>query len=182
LAREVVQAARQGDQGAFMQLVRLHGDHLYAVAYRMLRDQERARDALQDALILAWRDLPALRDVDRFEPWIKRIVINVCIAQAVNERRLTASVHRLPGDQPLGDQLGTIADRDQLDRGFQRLEPKQRALLVLHHYLGYTPTEISQVLGVPAGTVRSRLHHAHRAMRAALDAEARIPATRSEMA
>ena len=71
------------------------------------------------------------------------------------------------------DYWSGLADRDQLERGFRRLSPDERSVLVLYHYAGYPLVDIAEFLGVPAGTVRSRLHHAHRAMRAALDADAR---------
>jgi RNA polymerase sigma-70 factor (ECF subfamily) len=172
---DLVEAAQRGDQDAFMDLVRSRGDQLYAVAHRILRDVDRAEDALQDALVIAWRDLPGLRDPDRFDAWIHRVLTNVCIGQASRERRRTTNLRVLPIDgPPAADELIGVADRDQLDRGFRRLTPEERAVLVLHHYVGYGPSEIAEMLGIPAGTVRSRLHHAHRAMRAALDAEARV--------
>jgi RNA polymerase sigma-70 factor (ECF subfamily) len=172
--RDLVEAAQRGDQSAFVDLVRFRGDKLFAIAHRILRDVDRAEDALQDALVIAWRDLPGLRDPDRFDAWVHRVLTNVCIAQASRERRRAVDIRILPVDGPPGpDEFLGIADRDQLERGFRRLTPDERAVLVLHHYVGYGPTEIADLLGVPAGTVRSRLHHAHRAMRAALDAEAR---------
>jgi len=172
--RDLVERAQQGDQAAFMALVHSRGDRLFAIAQRMLRDIDRAEDALQDALVIAWRDLPGLRDPDRFDAWIHRLLTHVCIAQATRERRLTANLRLLPVDGPAApDELLGIADRDQLDRGFRRLTPEERAILVLHHFVGYAPSEIAELLGRPPGTIRSRLHHAHRAMRAALEAEAR---------
>jgi RNA polymerase sigma-70 factor (ECF subfamily) len=165
-----------------MQLVRLHGDRLYAIAYRILRDADAARDALQDALILAWRDISTLRDPDRFSAWMQRLLTNVCIAQASRERsrRLRIGVQQI--DPATGDATADVHNRDQIERGFQQLKPDQRALLVLRHYAGYEPTEIAELLGIPAGTVRSRLHHAHRAMRAALDAQARLAHATGETA
>jgi RNA polymerase sigma-70 factor, ECF subfamily len=173
--RDLVEAAQRGDQAAFMDLVRSHGDRLFTIAQRVLRDVDRAEDALQDALVIAWRDLPRLRDPDRFDAWMHRVLTNVCIAEATRERRRTANLRVLPLDGPVArDDFLSIVDRDQLDRGFQRLTPDERAVLVLCHFVGYSPTEIADLLDVPAGTIRSRLHHAHRAMRAALDAEARV--------
>ena len=120
------------------------------------------------------RDLRGLRDPDRFDAWLHRLLVNICIAQATRERRRTANLRVLPVDGPAApDGLLSISDRDLLERGFRRLPPEQRALLVLHHYQGYAPTEIAEILGIPPGTARSRLHHAHRAMRAALEADAR---------
>ena len=173
--RDLVERAQGGDQKAFMALVDIHGDQLYSIAHRILRDAERAEDALQDALVIAWRDLPSLRDPDRFDAWVHRVLTNACIGLARRERRHTARLRVLPVDGPAApDDLVGIADRDQLDRGFRRLTPDERAILVLHHYVGYTPTEIAEIFGRPPGTIRSRLHHAHRAMRAALDAESRV--------
>ena len=172
--RTLVEAAQRGDQSAFVDLVRATGDRLFALAYRILRDVDRAEDALQDALVIAWRDLRTLRDPDRFDAWMHRVVTNVCIAHATRERRRTVNLRVLPVDGPAApDELLGVGDRDQLERGFRRLTPDERAILVLHHYAGYTLVEMAEALGQPAGTVRSRLHHAHRAMRAALDAEAR---------
>ena len=170
--RDLVEQAQAGDQTAFMALVRSRGDQLFSIAQRILRDVDRAEDALQDALVIAWRDLPGLRDPDRFDAWVHRVLTNVCIAQAARERRRAANLRVMPLDgPPAPDALLGIVDRDQLDRGFRRLTPEERAILVLHHYVGYAPSEIAELLGSPPGTVRSRLHHAHRAMRAALDAE-----------
>ena len=173
--RDLVEAARSGDREAYVDLIRVRTDRLFAVAQRILRDIDRAEDALQDALVIAWRDLRGLRDPDRFDAWLQRLLINVCIAQATRERRRTANLRVLPiDDGPAApDDLLTIADRDLLERGFRRLPPEQRAILVLHHYLGLRPIRDRRDLGIPAGTARSRLHHAHRAMRAALEADAR---------
>ena len=172
--RDLVERAQAGDQAAFMAVVHTRGDRLFSIAHRILRDVDRAEDALQDALVIAWRDLPSLRDPDRFDAWVHRVLTNVCIAQAARERRRVAKLRVLPLDGPAGpDDLIGVVDRDQLDRGFRRLTPEERAILVLHHYVGYRTGEIAEMLGKPPGTIRSRLHHAHRAMRAALDAEAR---------
>ena len=172
--RDLVEAAQCGDQSASVDLVRTRGHRLFALAHRILRDVDRAEDAVQDALVIAWRDLPGLRDPDRFDAWAQRLLVNVCIAQATRERRRIANLRVLPVDgPPAPDQFLSVADRDQLDRAFRRLTPEERAILALRYYLGYEPTEIADVLGEPAGTIRSRLHHAIRAMRAALDADAR---------
>jgi RNA polymerase sigma-70 factor (ECF subfamily) len=172
--RDLVEQAQRGDRAAFVDLVRLRGGRLFAIAHRILRDVDRAEDALQDALVIAWRDLPGLRDPDRFDAWVHRLLTNVCIAEAGRERRRISNLYVLPVDGPAApDELLNVVDRDQLDRGFRRLSPDERAILVLRHFVGYEPTEIAELLGLPAGTVRSRLHHAHRAMRAALDADER---------
>lgn len=173
--RDLVVSAQRGDRVAFMDLVRARVDRLFAIARRILRDVDRAEDALQDALVIAWRDLRGLRDPDRFDAWLNRVLVRVCIAQATRERRRTANLRILPVDGPAApDELVSVVERDALERGFRLLAPEQRAILVLHHFLGYAPAEIAETLGIPAGTARSRLFHAHRAMRAALDADARV--------
>ena len=175
--RELLAAAQRGDEAAFVDLIKVRSNRLFSIAQRILRDIDRAEDALQDALVIAWRDLRGVRDPDRFDAWLTRLVVRVCIAQATRERRRTANLRVLPVDGPAApDELISVGDRDLLDRGFRRLAPDQRAILVLHHYLGYAPSEIAETLGIPPGTARSRLFNAHRAMRAALEADARVEA------
>jgi RNA polymerase sigma-70 factor, ECF subfamily len=175
--RDRVEAAQRGDREAYADLVRVRGDRLFAVAHRILRDVDRTEDALQEALVTAWRDLPGLRDPDRFDAWLYRLVVRACVAEAVRARRHVANLHILPLDvAAAADDYVSVADRDQLERGFRRLSPEQRAILVLRHYAGFEPAEIATMLGIPDGTARSRLHHAHRAMRAALEADARATA------
>lgn len=173
--RDLVVAARNGDREAYADLIRLRGDRLYAIAQRILRDVHRAEDAVQDTLVIAWRDLPGLREVERFDAWVNRILVRTCIAEATrHRRRIVVDIQALPFDIPIADEgYVSVGDRDQLERGFRRLPPEQRALLVLRHYAGMEPAEIAEALGIPAGTARSRLHHAHRAMRAALEADER---------
>jgi RNA polymerase sigma-70 factor, ECF subfamily len=175
--RDLVEAARRGDREAYADLIRPRGDRLFALAQRILRDVDRTEDAVQDALVIAWRDLPGLRDADRFDAWLHRLVVRSCVREAVRMRRVATNLRVLPLDLPAPtDDFLSLADRDQLERGFRRLDPQQRAILALRHFAGYEPVEIAEILGIPAGTVRSRLHHAHRAMRAALEADARVPA------
>jgi RNA polymerase sigma-70 factor, ECF subfamily len=175
--RYLVEAARRGDREAYADLIRARGDRLFAIAQRILRDVDRTEDAVQDALVIAWRDLPGLRDPERFDAWLHRLVVRACVREAMRQRRVIANLRVLPADLPAGpDEYLTVADRDQLERGFRRLDPQQRAILVLRHFAGFEPAEIAEILGVPAGTARSRLHHAHRAMRAALEADARVTA------
>jgi RNA polymerase sigma-70 factor (ECF subfamily) len=173
--RDLIEAAQAGDQEAFVDLISGRVDRLFAIAQRILRDIDRAEDALQDALVIAWRDLRGLRDPDRFDAWLRRLLVHVCITQATRERRRTSRLRVLPVELPAApDDLLTILERDQLERGFRRLPAEQRAILVLHHFEGYSSGEIAETLGIPPGTVRSRLFNAHRAMRAALDADARL--------
>ena len=179
--RDLVEQARRGDRDAFGILALSHADRLFAIGQRILRDVDRAEDAMQQALVIAWRELPRLRDPDRFDAWLTRLLVNACYAEARRRREWSANIRVLPIDGPaVSDSSQGLADRDELERGFRRLPPEQRALLVLHHYLGLSPTEIAETLGIPAGTARSRLHYAHRAIRAALEADARPTAISRE--
>lgn len=172
--RDLVQAAQRGDREAFATLARAHGNHLYAIALRVLRDAGLAEDAVQQALVIAWKEVPALRDPDRFEAWLHRLLVNECYAESRRRRRRLASTGLpLAGDPAAPDEIHGVADRDELERGLRRLPTDQRVLLVLRHYLGLQPAEIAERLAIPGGTVRSRLHAAHRAMRAALEADER---------
>ncbi|HZM74065.1 MAG TPA: sigma-70 family RNA polymerase sigma factor [Candidatus Polarisedimenticolia bacterium] len=176
--RDLVEQAQRGDRDAFGVLARGRSDQLYAIAHRILRDVDRAEDAMQQALVIAWRELPQLRDPDRFDAWLNRLLVNACYAEARRRRDWGTNIRVLPVEGPqIEDGTRQLADRDELERGFRRLPPEQRAILVLHHYIGLTPTELAETLGIPAGTARSKLHYAHRAMRAALDAAARPAAT-----
>ena len=175
--RDLVEQAQLGDREAFGILARTRADRLFAIGQRILRDVDRAEDAMQQALVIAWRELPRLRDPDRFDAWLNRLLVNACYAEARRRRDWGANIRLLPVDGPLvEDGTRQVADRDELDRGFRRLTPEQRAILVLHHYIGLSPDEVAETLGIPAGTARSRLHYAHRAMRAALEAVARSAA------
>jgi RNA polymerase sigma-70 factor (ECF subfamily) len=170
--RELVERAQQGDQGAFAEVVHAIGGRLYAVAYRILRDHDRADDASQQAIVNVWRDLPSLRDPDRFEGWAYRILVNACYVEARRSRRESdASLKDL--DQATPDDALSVVDRDQLERGFRRLSADQRAVLVLRHYLEMDLSQIAEILGVPLGTVKSRSHAGRQALRAALEADAR---------
>jgi RNA polymerase sigma-70 factor (ECF subfamily) len=171
--RTLVDAAKQGDQDAFAAIATDAADRLYAVAFRILRDPELARDAVQQALLNAWRDLHALRDPDRLDPWLYRLVVRACYVEARQRRRTIAltglSVVRSVPDRPLAQ----VDDHEQLERGFRRLSPEQRTVVVLHYYLDLPLTEVAAIMDLPAGTVRSRLHYAMSGLKAALDADAR---------
>jgi RNA polymerase sigma-70 factor (ECF subfamily) len=171
---DLVVRAQHGDEEAFASLAVAAGDRLHAVAHRILRDIDLAEDATQQALLTVWRDLPQLRDPARFDAWSYRLLVRACYAEARRTRRSASNLRLLPSDQPVGaDGLSTVVDRDQLERGFRRLSIDHRAVVVLHHYLDLSLSEVAETLGVPEGTVRSRLHHAMRGLRAALDADAR---------
>jgi RNA polymerase sigma-70 factor, ECF subfamily len=169
---DLVQRARQGDREAFTVLVHQVSDVLYAVAFRILRDPGLAEDALQNALVLAWRRIPKLRDTERFEAWVHRILVHACYDESQRARQWTTRIQVLPTDGPTTpDGSASIADRDELERAFRRLPIDQRAVFVLHHYLGLPLVEIAELLEIPAGTARSRLHYATRGLRDALTAD-----------
>ena len=170
--RDLVERAMRGDREAFGVLVVHTSDRMYAIATRILRDAELAEDALQGALLTAWRQLPTLRDPDRFEAWVRRLLVHACYAEARRKRAWAANVRVLPIEGPAApDMLISVADRDALDRAFRRLTLEQRAVFVLHHHVGLPLVEIADTLGIPAGTARSRLHYATRALRAAVEAD-----------
>ncbi|HEX2756423.1 MAG TPA: RNA polymerase sigma factor, partial [Candidatus Limnocylindrales bacterium] len=133
------------------------------------------------ALLGVWRDFATLRDLDRFDAWLHRLVVHACYAEARGQRRWAARIRILQIDPPTSpDVASSVAARDDLDRAFRGLSPEQRAVVVLHHHLGYPLTEIATTLGIPVGTVRSRLHYAVRQLRMVLDAEGRARATSEE--
>jgi RNA polymerase sigma-70 factor (ECF subfamily) len=168
----LAELARGGDANAFTELVDLDGDRCYAIAYRILRDVERAQDAVQQAFLLAWRELPKLRDVTRFEVWLHRLVINACYEELRRHRRWTANIRGLPVEGPGGgDEMVSVHDRDALERAFRTLSPEHRAVVVLHHHAGLPLAAIAEVAGVPVGTVKSRLHYATQTLRASLAAD-----------
>jgi RNA polymerase sigma-70 factor (ECF subfamily) len=171
--RDLVERARSGDREAFAVLVHQVSDSLYVVAHRILRDTSLAEDALQNALVLAWRRLPHLRDADRFDAWIHRILVHACYDESTRTRSWRSNVTFLPiGGPSTADATDGVADRDELERAYRRLPVDQRAVFVLHHYLGLPLVEIAEMLEIPAGTARSRLHYATRGLRDALLAEA----------
>ena len=171
---DLVVRAQNGDEEAFASLAVAAGDRLHAVAHRILRDTDLAEDATQQALLSIWRDLPQLRDPARFDAWSYRLLVRACYAEARRTRHWTPNLRLLPVDAPApAEGLDLVVDRDQLERGFRRLSIDHRAVVVLHHYLDLPLDEVADVLGVPVGTVRSRLLHAMRGLRAALDADAR---------
>ena len=152
LDRDLVEQAQRGDREAFAILARTHGDRLMQIAQRILRDVGRAEDAVQQTLVIAWRELPSLRDPDRFDAWLQRLLVNASYAEARRSRTWNANVRVLPVDGPGGpDETLAVDDRDRLERGFRRLPPDQRAILVFTYYLGLTPTEIAERLGDPRG-------------------------------
>jgi RNA polymerase sigma-70 factor (ECF subfamily) len=177
----LVEQAMRGDQEAFASLAAESVDGCYRLAYRILRDPHRAQDATQQALLGAWRDLPTLRDPERFEAWLHRLVVNACYTEARGERRWNARIRAIDSPTPTTpDVAGGVAMREELSEAFRHLTPEQRAVVVLHHHLGYRLTEIAQTLGIPEGTARSRLHYAVRELRTVLDGDPGLPSSTTE--
>jgi RNA polymerase sigma-70 factor (ECF subfamily) len=171
--RVLVERARKGDRDAFASLVHQVSDSLFAVAYRILRDAGLAEDALQNALVSSWRQLPHLRDVDRFEAWIHRILVHACYAESRRRRQFATNIRVLElSGSATPDASRSVAERDELDQAFRQIPLDQRAVFVLHHYLGLPLVEVAETLGIPAGTARSRLHYATRSLRKVLSAGA----------
>jgi RNA polymerase sigma factor (sigma-70 family) len=171
--RDLVERARGGDRDAFATIATESIGRLYNIAQLMLRDGDRADDAVQEALVVAWRDLKGLRDPDGFDAWLHRVLVRCVYREASRERRRTARTVAVFDLRTSPDASRDVEDRDTLDRGFRRLRPDHRAVLVLHHYLGYSDDEAADALSVPAGTIKSRLNRATAALRAELAADAR---------
>ena len=179
----LVERAREGDDVAFSELVDLDGDLCYGIAYRILRDAMQAQDAVQQAFLIAWRELPRLRDPERFGPWLHRLLVNACYEELRRHRRWNTNIRVLPVDGPSGpDPTVSVDDRDTLDRAFTRLTPQHRAVFVLHHHAGLPLAEIADIVGVPVGTVKSRLHHATRTLRSAIVADSLVDSSEARLA
>ena len=170
--RGYVERAKRGDHDAFAVLVDVRLARLDAAARLILRDPELARDAVQEALIRAWRDLPGLRDPDRFEAWLRRLTVNACLDLARRRRRRPIEVELTPIDSPAPSDLsGALADRELVDGALRRLDPGHRAVVAMYYLLGMPLPDVAAALGIPLGTAKSRLHYALAAMRLAVTAE-----------
>ena len=175
MQRDLVEAAQHGDHEAFEVLASAAVDRLYAVARLVLGDAHQAEDAVQDALVSAWQSLPELRDPERWEAWLHRLIVNACADQGRRRKRQSMEVRMVRFEPAIADPALSVDDQDQLDRGFRRLKDDQRTAVVLHLYLGLSVPEVADALGVPVGTAKSRIHYAVEALRAALEADARTP-------
>jgi RNA polymerase sigma-70 factor (ECF subfamily) len=175
-----VQLAMHGDHDAFAALVSGATNRLYALACLILRDADRAEDATQDAFVRAWRELPRLRDAERFDAWLRRLVVNACYDEARRVRRRAEVSLVSMGDRSVVDSAAAMAETDRVERAFRRLPLDQRTVLALQHYLDLSHVEIAETLGIPLGTVKSRLRYGVAAMRAELDADDRSPGLAEE--
>jgi len=175
---DLVKRAQHGDREAFGLVAADLATRFLAVSRRILRDIDLAEDATQQALVAIWRDLPQLRDPARFDAWSYRLLVHACYAEGRRSRKWSPNLRILPADEPAASGgVDTIIYRDELETAIRRLSVDHRTVLVLHHYAGIPTERVARILDVPVGTVHSRLHHAMRSMRAALDADER-PAAR----
>jgi RNA polymerase sigma-70 factor (ECF subfamily) len=172
----LVERARRGDPAAFEVIVRQSADRLYAIACRILRDPDAADDAMQEALVGAWKDMGMLRDPERLEAWLNRLLIRACYRAARRERGHAEIVRQIRPESPTGDDdYLSVARRDELELPYARLSPEHRAVVTLRYFVGLTVPEIAETLGIPAGTAASRLHYALGQLRADLEAGDRRP-------
>ena len=169
----LVEAAASGDSDAFAALASARVNRLYATATLMLRNRSRAEDAVQEALVRAWRDLPSLRDLERFDAWLRRLLVRACYDEARRNRRHRGNVTLLPHHEPtIPDSSHALADRDEMDAALMRLSTDHRAIVIHHYYLGLSLSEIADAFDIPLGTAKSRLHHARLALRDGLSRSA----------
>jgi RNA polymerase sigma-70 factor (ECF subfamily) len=174
MRQELVERAKRGDREAFGLLAAGEVDRLHAIARLVLREPDLAEDAVQEALVRCWRQLPKLRDVERFDGWLYRILMRTAADEYGRRRRHEASVRAIRMEPTVSDGGHDLADRDELERGFRKLSIDHRAVIVLHHYGGLPLPEVAAALGIPPGTAKSRYHYAMAALRAGLEADARI--------
>lgn len=182
MGRDLVQRAVGGDRAAFVSLAEDSYGRLIRVARLILRDDEAAADAVQEALTSAWLHIRAVRDPDRFDAWLNRLAVHASYRESRRRRGRLIQVQVGDLDMPDGrDSVAAVDTRDQLERGFRRLNAQERAVLVAHHYLELTDVEAASMLGIPVGTVKSRLHRATLALRAAVEADDRNPGITAEV-
>ena len=171
--RDLVDRAKQGDRDAFEELAHSVATRLYATAMLVLRDADLAGEAVQEALIDLWRHLPTLRDTQAFEAWLNRILIRRCYSAARQTRRFKAHVTNIELEPATRSDEWLVDTRDEIERAFKRLSPEQRAVLVVHHRLGLSDADAAVALGIPVGTMKSRLNRATAALRAGIEADSR---------
>lgn len=174
MQRQLVERAIEGDFDAFAELVSTSASRQYAVATLILRDRDGAHDAVQEALVAAWRGLSALRDPDAWDAWVQRLTVRACYAAARRHRR--RSLFELPASAEIeledaSDQPAALAERDRMQRELAALPIDQRAVIVLHFYVGLPLTEAAMVLDIPVGTAKSRLHRGLAALRSTMTVE-----------
>jgi RNA polymerase sigma-70 factor (ECF subfamily) len=171
--RELVDRAKAGDRDAFEHLAGAVAMRMYSTAMFVLRDADLAGDAVQEALIDLWRKLPTLRESDAFEAWLNKLVIRRCYAAARRTKRLQTHVTTVDVEVGARSEEWRVDTRDEIERAFRRLTPEQRAVLVVHHRLGLRDADAAAALGIPVGTMKSRLSRATAALRAGIEADSR---------
>jgi RNA polymerase sigma-70 factor (ECF subfamily) len=180
--RQLVQQAQAGDHDAFSTLVKASFPRLYGAARLILRDDDGAQDAVQEALVLAWKHIRALRDPEAWDAWLHRLNVRACYKVARTSRRRTlVELHVVSDLESVGshDFSLSVADRDQIGRSLGRLPIDQRAVLVLHFFVDLPLTEVADVLDIPVGTAKSRLHRGLESLRTSMTADAPPPASRA---
>lgn len=172
MQRDVVQRAQRGDHDAFAMLAAACLGRLDTAARLVLRDPERAKDAVQETLVRAWRDLPGLRDPDRFDAWVHRLLVRSCYDEIRKQRRRGVEVQLTEIDMSHpADHGRSFDERDEIERGFRRLDADQRLVVILHYYLDLPMPEVASTLGVPVGTAKSRLHRGLAVLRRTIGAQ-----------
>jgi RNA polymerase sigma-70 factor (ECF subfamily) len=182
MQRDLVERARAGDHDAFSELARLSISRLYAIATLILRDVDRAQDAVQDVLVSAWKDMRALRDPDAWDTWLHRLTVRACYKLAQKERRRNlVELRVLPDPEPARpfDLASSLVERDRMAQELQRLPLDQRAVMVLHFYLDLPLSEAAVILAIPIGTAKSRLSRGLEALRESMRDEQRLAATQA---
>ena len=166
MQRQLVERAQQGDHDAFETLAGAAIGRLDTAARLVLRDPDWAKDAVQETLVRAWRNLPGLRDPDRFDAWLHRLLVRACYDELRRHKRRPIEVELTALHQPIiSDETLQADEREALERGFRDLDPDQRLVVVLHYYLDLPLPEVAATLGVPLGTAKSRLHRGLAALR-----------------
>lgn len=173
MQQDLVEQARHGDREAFGELAAGVVDRLNAIATLVMRDPDLAEDAVQETLVRCWRQLPKLRDAERFDAWLYRILMHAIADEFKRRRRYEATIQAVQVEPSTPDGTRDRADRDEIEGGFRHLSVEHRAIIVLHHYVGLPLPAAAAALGIPGGTAKSRYHHAMSALRAALEAERR---------
>lgn len=164
----MIERARDGDRDAFALLAGGVVDRCFATARAVLGDADRANDAVQDALVRCWRDLPSLKDSDRFDGWLRRLLMHSIMDEFRRQRRHAAKIQVLREHPVTRHEQSMLEDRDEIERAFRRISVDHRAILTLHYLQELSLAEVADALGVPIGTAKSRLHYAMEAVRGEL--------------
>ena len=178
---QLVERARSGDHDAFATLVQSASSRLFGTAKLILRDPERAEDAVQEALMLAWRNIGALRAAGAWEAWLYRLTVRECQRIAASQRRHEIAEAVTQRDDPAEpDFSSSVEDRDRMGRALARLPLEQRTVIVLHFYLDLPLTDAAAILDIPIGTAKSRLHRGLETMRTSVGLTAEPQPLRAE--